>query len=170
MQPVKSCCCQHLDCSLQDIFMCDMQNLLWGLQWNESSTVVSLSYLSLWYFLHRHASPVKRNSSLSFPAVKLLCFGAFLAAWGMCQSPPWSLSHLKISRPLWGLCSRGISLYFKSYVLLSVGSICFSYMLYVIMSLSKANGLSVAMRKWPLTVWLLSSACLIMFVRICWQQ
>lgn len=114
MQLVKSCCCQGLDYSLRGTFVCDVQNLPHGLQWNWNSTVVALSYLSMWYFLHQHVNPVKKEFKLFFPAVKLLCFGAVLAAWGMCQSPPWSLSHLKISSPLWGLCRRGISPYYEN--------------------------------------------------------
>lgn len=115
MQLVKSCCCQGLDYSLQSTFVCDVQDLLQSLQWNGNSTVVSLSHLSMWYFLHQHVNPVKKEFKLSFPAVKLLCFGAVLAVWGMCQSPPWSLSHLKISSPLWGLCGRGISPYCENH-------------------------------------------------------
>lgn len=105
-QPVVSYWWKGLDFSPQNTFVSDLRQ---GLQWNGNSTEVSSSYLSMWYFLHQHVNPVKREFKLSFPAVKLLCFGALLAAWGMCQSPPWSLSHLKISSPLWGLCSRGIS-------------------------------------------------------------
>lgn len=111
--------CQGLDYSLQSNFVCDVQDLLQSLQWNGNSTVVSLSHLSMWYFLHQHVNPVKKEFKLSFPAVKLLCFGAVLAVWGMCQSPPWSLSHLKISSPLWGLCGRGISPYCENH------SVCF---------------------------------------------
>lgn len=174
MQPVKSCWCQGLEYSLQSTFVCDVQNLLQGLQWYGNSTVVSLSYLSMWYFLHQHVNPVKKEFKLSFPAVKLLCWGCF----GSLRNVPVSTLKFvpfKDLQPFGASVAEEYPLTVKTTVLVSVGFIASVTCCLSLSLLFKANGLCLALRKWKFTVWLFSSACLfvcllIVFVKMSCQQ
>lgn len=97
-EAVKSCCCQGLDSSLQSTLVCDVQDLV-----QASSVKRNLVRVTL-----PPSAGQTCEEGIQLVHLRLerrSVFGAVLAAWGMCQSPPWSLSHLKISSPLWGLCN-----------------------------------------------------------------
>lgn len=108
----------------------------------------------------------RRNSSCFFPSCKVTLFwGCFRSMRNVPVSTLKFVPFKVLLQPFGASVAEEYPLTVKTTVLVSVGSTCFSYTLYIIMSL-----LSKASRKWPLTVWLFSSACLIAFAKISWQQ
>lgn len=71
-------------CRIWSRVFCEMETAAWCVWGTCPRNIFYISRSNLW----------RRNSGR-------FCFGAVLAAWGMCQSPPWSLSHFEVSG-LWG--------------------------------------------------------------------